>query len=233
MKHKLVLLFSCAVLSIAAPITVGNPSFEIAIMPQNAGNGPFSQVIVGGPAQGGTLDAWTASSTTTNAQAGAFSPNMGGNNWTAKWWGGNNIGYLIAFQTGTLSLSQTLSTVLDSNADYTLTVDVGRRQFTPIFDYKIQLFAGTTLLASASNLALAKNSSGADSATYSSPMGNPLAGQALKIVLTTTSTSAFTEAFFDNVRLDAVKITNPVPEPAGMTMLATGAAFILVRRKRR
>lgn len=158
---------------------------------------------------------------------------MGGNNWTAKWWGGNNIGYLIAFQTGTLSLSQTLSTVLDSNADYTLTVDVGRRQFTPIFDYKIQLFAGTTLLASASNLALAKNSSGADSATYSSPMGNPLAGQALKIVLTTTSTSAFTEAFFDNVRLDAVKITNPVPEPAGMTMLATGAAFILVRRKRR
>jgi hypothetical protein len=61
------------------------------------------------------------------------------------------------------------------------------------------------MLASASNFnSLAKNSSHQDSVVYFSGPSNPLAGQSLMIVLSTTGLSGFfTEAFFDNVALNA------------------------------
>ena len=234
MKTKLALAFAlCAALSVATPLFVANPSFETATLTLNAGNGPFSQLIAGSPfGVGGTLNSWAASSTTSNAQAGAFAPTSGGINWTTKWWDANNVGYVIAFQPGTVSLSQTLTDTLLSNTSYTLTVDIGRRILAANFNYAIQVFAGTTLLASASNLSLANNSSGTDFATYFSPVGNPLAGNALKIVLLTNAGSAgTTEAFFDNVRLDAASAT--VPEPGTLAMLSAGLAAILATCRRR
>ena len=117
-----------------------------------------------------------------------------------------------ASQVGTASLSQTLSQTLQSNTVYTLSPMVGRPIITTLnydgqnlpieFNYALQLWAGSTMLASASNLGLANNSSGTDSVTYSSGLNNPLAGQPLMIVLSSTgSDGAITEADFDNVAL--------------------------------
>jgi hypothetical protein len=145
----------------AAPVAIVNPGFESADLPL-VGNGQFSQLIPGSTifASGGTLDGWTAGANTVNATAGAFNPSPGGNNWTSNWWQGNNIGYLQLSGPGVVSLLQVLSDTLQNDATYTLTVDIGRRIFTPNQSYSIDLYAGNTLLASASNLSLASNSAG-------------------------------------------------------------------------
>ena len=213
----------------ADPVGVPNFSFETATEPLNGGNGPFNQLIPNSTifAQGGTLGSWTASSTTNGAAAGSFSPSPGGVNWTSKWWDGSNIGYLQIDAPGSVSLSDVLSATLANNTNYALTVDIGRRAFTPNFNYAIELFAGTTLLDSASNLALIPNSSGTDSFIYSSGAANPLTGQTLSVVLVTKdNSSAFTEAFFDNVRLDAAHV-GAVPEPSYLTLLPTICAVLL------
>ena len=75
------------------------------------------------------------------------------------------------------------------------------------------------LLSSASNnLALAKNASGADSLLYSSGAANPLAGQPLTIVLSSTGAAGITtEAFFDNISLTAIgeqNVTRILPQLA-------------------
>src|SRR5207245_1931640 len=90
----------------------------------------------------------------------------------------------------------------------------------PQFEYAIQLWAGNTLLASASNLALAANTFGSDSAIYSSGAADPSAGVPLTIVLTTTGTGGQqTEAFFDQVTLDATSTsTAGAPEPSTLAL---------------
>lgn len=237
---SLVLLVSLAGVVAAAPVTVLNSSFESAMLPLNGGSGPFSQLIPGSPfGTGGTLDSWTASFDTSNAQTGAFAPSPGGINWTTAWWGGENVGYMIAFQPATISLSQTLAATLLSSTNYTLTVDIGRRSLgSAQFSYSIGLLAGSTLLGSASTLDLLRDSYGTDTFTYSSPVRNPLAGQALTIVLTSHNTTAspasWSEAFFDNVRLEARAATAPAPEPGTLAMVSAAAFAALMRlRKKR
>jgi hypothetical protein len=215
------------VASHATPITVPNYSFESATLPL-AGNGTFNQLIAGSTifTSGGTLDSWVASSTTINAAAGAFSPSPGGNNWTSTWWQGNNIGYLQLSSPGSASLSDALSATLDDSTTYTLTVDIGSRSFTPVFNYAIELWAGSTLLESASNLSLAPDTSGTDHLTYSSGSSNPLAGQNLGIELVSTYSGGFTEAFFDNVRLDASS-SSAVPDTSSFTVFPIVTALLI------
>ena len=218
----------------AAAIPIQNAGFESGILAQN-GNGTFSQLIPGSTifATGGTLDNWIASSSTVGAAAGGFAPSPGGGvNWTSTWWTGNNIGYLQA-TSGTVALSQTLAATLLNDSTYTLSALVGRRIFTPVLNYSIQLWAGSTMLASASNLALASNSSGSDSVTYASGSSNPLAGQTLSIVLRSTNAGSVTEAFFDNVSLDVVAPVSGVPEPSTMGLVVLGIAAGIFRTARR
>jgi hypothetical protein len=216
----------------AIPLTVQNFSFETGNLTQ-VGNGTFSQLIPNSTifAQGGTLGSWTASSTTTGAAAGGFAPSPGGNNWTTSWWDGNNIGYVQINQPGNVSLSQVLSDNLLNSTIYTLTVDVGRRTFTPVFSCSIELWAGTTVLNSSPCPALPNNSSGSQTVIYSSGASNPLAGQALKIVLGSSNAgTAFTEAFWDRVRLDAVT-TGAVPEPASIGLIGAGVFLLFAIRR--
>jgi hypothetical protein len=226
----------CAACAQAAPIAIQNASFETANLTQ-VGNGVFSQLIAGSTifAAGGTLANWTPATTTINSTAGGFSPSPGGVNWTSTWWDGSNIGYLQVTSADTVSLSQTLSDTLQNNTVYSLSALIGRRSFTPRSDYAMQLWAGSTLLASASNLVLASNSFGTDSLTYSSGAGNPLAGQALKIVFSSSGAAgAVSEAFFDRVALDAVSTAPPpdgVPEPSGLTLSALGLGVLMLRRR--
>jgi hypothetical protein len=213
-----------------ASITVQNASFETGTLPLNAGNGPFSQLIVGSTlyATSGACADWTTSSTTTNAAAGCFAPSAGGHNWSSQWWTGNNIGYLQLSGAGTVSLSQTLSATLQDNTTYSLSALVGRREFTPSFNYAIQLWAGGTLLDSASDLALGSDSFASDSLTYFSGTSNPT-GQQLEIVLTSTYSGAFTEAFFDDVSLSAEAAA--APEPATWGFAGVGIIVLTLLKR--
>ncbi len=215
----------------ATPIPIQNAGFETANLTLN-GNGTFSQLVAGSTifVAGGSLSNWTVANSNLDAAAGAFAPSPGGNNWTSTWWSGNNIGCLQQSSAGTVSLSQVLSENLLNDTTYTLSALIGRRSFTPNFNYSLQLFAGSTLLQSASNLALASNSSGSDSLTFSSGSNNALAGQTLMVRFSTTSTGGFTESFFDNVELDAV--TAGVPEPSSIAYLFLAATAMLAARVR-
>src|SRR5262249_8899544 len=149
-----------------------------------------------------SLGSWTASSTTTGAAAGGFSPSAGSPNWTSPWWAGNNIGYLQINQPGTVSLSQVLTDTLQNNTTYTLSVGLGDRIFTPVFGCTIQLLAGSTVLNSIGCPAIANNSSGSQTLIYNSGSSNALAGQTLSIVLASTNAGgALQEVFFDSVSL--------------------------------
>lgn len=196
------MLFPFLVASIASAqnIAIQNSGFETATLPTNLGTGPFCNLIPGSVIYptGGSVANWTAATTTANAAVGAVAPTLGGTNWTSKWWVGNDIGYIVVSQ-GTASLSQTLSTTLQNNTTYTLSMLVGRPTDSPGFNYALQLWAGSTLLSAASNLSgLAINSSGTESLTYSSGANNPQAGQPLQVVVTSN-----VEVFFDNLTLTA------------------------------
>src|SRR5437763_28850 len=180
-----------------APVTVSNPSFETATLPFNGGNGPYSNLIAGSTiaSTGGTLANWTASATTTAAAAGAYAPTIGGLNWTSKWWTGSNMVYMQVSSAGTATLSQTLSDTLLNNTSYTLTAKIGKRNFSVNFNYSVQLWAGSTLLSSTGGLPLANNTFATERLVYNSGASNSAAGQSLTIVLSTTSTGSFHEAF--------------------------------------
>jgi hypothetical protein len=216
----------------ASPITIQNAGFETGNLTQ-VGNGTFSQLIAGSTifAAGGTLGSWSGSSTTTGATAGGFAPSAGGFNWTTTWWTGNNIASLQLDAPGTVSLSQVLSANLLNSTAYTLSMEIGRRSFTPNYACTVQLLAGATVLNSVACPALTSNSSGTLTLTYNSGASNPNAGQALQIVLAITEVgSALEEAFFDQVTLDGT--TSGVPEPGTLGLLAAGLLGLSVIRRK-
>jgi hypothetical protein len=215
LRKVIALLFLGAVVACAQSITIQNPGFENATLPMNLGTGPFCNLIPGSTVYptGGTVTNWTAATTTANSAVGAVAPIIGGTNWTSKWWSGNNVAYIVVAAPGTASLSQTLSATLQNGTTYTLSMLVGRPTDSPGFNYALQLWAGSTLLASASNLlGLATNSSGMESVSYYSGTNNPQAGQTLEIVITSD-----VEVFFDNISLVASNgpaATNVLPQLA-------------------
>jgi uncharacterized protein (TIGR03437 family) len=177
-------------------ITITNPGFET--LPSNpnwincAGNG--------GPGTGGvgcrdTLDGnvpgWTGSSTST---IGLFQP--GPNLFTLPL--PTAEGQTQA-QINSGSLSQILSATLQVSAVYTLHVDIGRR-LDNLYSSPpptAQLFAGNTLIASATGAQPALGGWTTWTGTYQSSASDPLAGQNLKIVLGATTV----QGDFDNVQL--------------------------------
>ena len=179
-------------------ITITNPGFET--IPSNpqwincAGNG--------GPGTGGAgcqdtlngiVPGWTASNTTS---IGLFQP--GPNLFTLPL--PTAEGQTIA-QVGSGTLSQVLSATLQVSTLYTLQVDVGRRldNLYPSPPPTALLFAGNTHIASATGAEPALGGWTTWTGTYQSSASDPLAGQALKIVLGATGV----QGDFDNVRLSA------------------------------
>ena len=123
---------------------------------------------------GGIGKGWTAAATTQDTGAGAEYFALGYPGWTTKWWSGNTFGWLQIGTYGSVWLGQTLQATLQNDTTYTLSAFVARPLNTAppgqgIFNYSIQLYAGTTLLSSAASLLnLPANSSGTDSLSYSS-----------------------------------------------------------------
>lgn len=229
----------------AAPIAIQNAGFETASLSLNAATGAYSQLVnpsLLSPAVGGTLPNWTVASNSAQSAAGGYAPSPGGINWGSTWWSGNNIAYLQAQgSSATVSISQVLGANLLNDTTYTLSALIGNRSFGVGLNYSMQLFAGSTLLASSSALVLPDNSSGSDSLVFNSGANNANAGQALMIRFSTSgsSTSTFLEAFFDNVALDAVTANtggganNPVPEPSSIALTMLGGLGLLAARAQR
>jgi hypothetical protein len=218
MPQKLTaLLFLAALLACAQSITVQNSSFENANLTLNNGFGPYSNLVAGTVVPlSGSLPDWTESGTTLDAFAGAWAPNRAQ---FPNWWVGNNVGYIYIVGGGTVSLSQALSTNLQNETSYTLSALIAAPPSPYIFNYSIQLWAGKTMLAAASNrLGQPGFVFGADSVTYYSGDNNPQAGQPLQIVLSATGSSGGTYgAEFDTVGLTVSNgpvATNVLPQLA-------------------
>jgi hypothetical protein len=188
----------------AGAITIANPSFESPVQPP----GSFNV---------GTVAGWTST-----GDSGVFHPIIGSEF--------NSIpdGLQTGYSNGG-ALSQILSTTLVTSTAYTLQVDVGKRLdccagFGPI----IQLWAGSTLLATATNVGPTAGNFLTETLSYTSTSSDPQAGQALRIVL--DSTGGQTD--FDNVRLDGTAVTiSPTPEPASIALLGVGIVALLVRKR--
>jgi uncharacterized protein (TIGR03437 family) len=181
-------------------ITITNPGFET--IPSNPGW--ISCVGNGGPGSGGAgcqdtlngiVPGWTASNTTS---IGLFQP--GPNYFTVPMPAAE--GQTLA-QVSSGTLSQVLSATLQVSTVYTLQVDVGRRldNLYPSPPPTALLFAGNTQIASATGAQPALGGWTTWTGTYTSSASDPLAGQALKIVLGVTTP----QGDFDNVRLTAAQ----------------------------
>jgi hypothetical protein len=226
----------------AAAITILNAGFESASLSLlGQPDGPFSQILAGSTmfTPGGTLNNWTAASSSTVAAAGGLAPNSSGFNWTVAWWGGGNIAYLQAGAVGTtVSLSQTLTDVLLNNSTYTFSAFIGNRKFSNLADYHLDLLAGSAMLASVgNNVAGTNDTSGTDSLVYNSGTSNALAGQALTVRLRTvglsgSTTGVPTEAFFDNVTLGVVTGSSTAPEPVTWPLIAAGLVVMGCAKRR-
>jgi hypothetical protein len=211
LRNVIALLFLGAAVACAQSITIQNSGFEAATLPLvNPNVATFSNLVSGSPiATGGSLANWTATASSANAAAGAIRANGSS----------NNYGYLYAFGVGVnVSLSQVLSTSLQNNTSYTLSALISAVP-TYQFSYSIELWAGSTELASSTKLEETPNFvSGTDSFTYYSGSNNPQAGQPLTIFLRTIgAVQGNTGAFFDNISLTAssgLVATNVLPQLA-------------------
>ena len=198
-------------------IAITNPGFET--LPTNpswincAGNG--------GPGSGGTgcrdtldgnVPGWTASS---SSVIGLFQP--GPNYFTVPMPAAEGQ---TGLQINSGNLSQILSATLQVSTVYTLQVDIGRRMdnLYPSPPPSAQLFAGSTPIASATGTEPPLGGWTTWTGTYQSTGSDPLAGQALKIVLGVTAP----QGNFDNVKLTAAPVaTSPTCSP---TLGATSAS---------
>jgi uncharacterized protein (TIGR03437 family) len=203
-------------------ITITNPGFET--LPSNP-----AWISCAGTGCQDTLDGnvpgWTASNSTS---MGLFQPSSTYFTLPLPSAEGTTIAQL---NSGTLS--QVLSATLQVSTVYTLQVDIGRRldNLYPSPPPTALLFAGSTQIASATGSEPALGGWTTWTGTYTSSASDPLAGQALKIVLGATAP----QGDFDNVRLTATPASGTStgcsysvnPTSIHATAAATSSQFII------
>ena len=214
-------------LSILVLVCTTSPAFADNIAIQNASfeiTNPLTTSC--GPAclyNSGPIPGWTTSASGT--LQGSWQP--GPVQFTSL-----SNGSMAAYSNGG-TISQILSDSLLANNLYTLTVAVGNRADTAIYNlattYIIQLFAGSTLLNSitGSNAVIPLGTFMDVSFNYLSGVTFP-AGN-LSIVLS----SIGPQSDFDNVRLTATSTVTSVAEPGSLTLLAAGLGLALFVFRRR
>jgi hapalindole biogenesis HpiC1 cyclase-like protein/PEP-CTERM motif-containing protein len=142
------------------------------------------------------------------------------------------------------SISQILggSTGTAGLGTYTLTVDIGGRcvaNSAPITNYKVELFAGGTAIASDNSSLVPSLASpsghGCGTFVLDTLTGNvtsgSLVGQPLKIVLSATGSGNTTQAAFDDVTLN-FQSSATTPEPGTLTLLGSGLLGLVHRLRR-
>ncbi len=219
----------------AVSLFVNNAGFEAT--PTN--NGTFLGNNTTGPAGWG----WTVSNTgPTNGNRffGVWDP-TGTPSYIPARPAGENVG--VIFLDDVLGqearLQQVLTDTLQLSTNYTLTVEVGNFRPSPLGDtwnftgfpgYRVDLFAGSTLLASDNNtLTIGEGIFMTSTVTFTTGTSHLNAGQALGIRLVNLNgPGAGVEVNFDNVSLNA----EPIPEPCSIALLGIGMLFGLQRRRR-
>jgi hypothetical protein len=208
----------------ANSITVLNPSFET--LP--AGGLPIGGCGVGCSYSESNIPDWTGLNNGTTL-SGQIQPGVSSGN-TSVFFSvpdGLTVGYVSNGM-----LSQVLSASLVAGLTYTLQVDVGLQEGLISGNVGIELLAGTTVIASADGNPTAGNWVNV-TAAYTSPVADPLAGEALSIVLFNSGAYGVTVGDFDNVRLGN-NLGSSIPEPASSGL--AGLALVLiafVSRKRK
>ena len=236
----------------ASPVTVNNAGFESEV------HGP-NTFTFGAPTD------WSPYNTGAVAgeSIGTLNP-QGTTYFSAGQWGDSNVAIAYMQSGGTANVEfgirQTLGVTLQADTLYTLNVDVGNIASGtsdlgggPIFfdldgfpGYRVELLAGTTLLAadvnglaSGGNI-LAEGEFRTSQVVFdSSGVDGSLIGQSLVIGLVNLNVpdpvdlTADREVDFDNVTLDA----SPIPEPSSFAFAIVGAAMCIAtyrcRRKHR
>ncbi len=237
-RRSLLILAACLALPAAgdaAALVVANPGFEAT----PTGNGTFLGNNTTGPAGWG----WTVANTgPTNGNRffGVWDP-TGTPSYIPARPAGENVGVIFLDDVLGLEarLQQVLADTLQLSTEYTLTVEVGNFRpspggdpwnFTGFPGYRVDLFAGSTLLASDNNtLAPAEGVFLTSTVTFTTGLAHPNAGQPLAIRLVNLNgPGAGVEVNFDSVSLNA----ETVPEPSGLALLAVGALLGLHGRRR-
>ena len=113
-------------------------------------------------------------------------------------------GSQVAWANAAASITQTLSTTLALNTTYTLTVNAGARSGDP-FAPVIRLYAGATLLGTASGATPSAGNWAVWTLVYDSGVANAAVGQPLTVSLG----SSVTQTNFDAVSLTAAPDTGP------------------------
>lgn len=214
----------------AAALAVLNSSFESP----NTANGTFNGNSTTGPAGWG----WTVYNTgsATNRAFGVWDP-TGTPSYVAIP-DGQQVGVVflddaLGIEAG---LHQVLGSTLQLSTQYTLTVGVGnfapnvgnQWDFTGFPGYRVELRAGSTVLASDNNtLTPGEGVFLTSTVTFTTGVSHSNAGQALAIRLVNLNGPGV-EVNFDKVSLNA----EAVPEPSGLALLAFGALLGLRERRR-
>ncbi|HNQ89224.1 MAG TPA: chitobiase/beta-hexosaminidase C-terminal domain-containing protein [Verrucomicrobiota bacterium] len=185
-------------MALAASIAIVNPSFED---PPQADGGSLIKSIPG----------WTFSQ---GMDAGVLNPIDLWLSGTSEPRTGLPDGAQLAWMNWEGTVSQVLTAVLEPNLEYLLRVAVGDRKDTGVGRYAVELWAGGTLLGSASP-ATVEDQWVIAAVRYRALVGDAALGQPLKIVLRKAETIYGTEAIFDDVRLETRPISDP-PESAAL-----------------
>ena len=213
-KLRICLAF-CAVsilmdqIATAAPVSVSNPSFETPVA--------APATFVGGTAS--APSGWTVyNSGATNSDRffGVWNPSTT-NSFAGGAPNGANVGVVFLQNTTAIAeagLRQALAATLQLSTQYTLSVGVGNFSdadpgpfnFTGFPGYRVELFAGATLLASDNNtLTPAEGIFATSTVSFTTGSSHANSGQALAIRLVNLNGPG-TEVNFDDVRLDAVAV---------------------------
>ncbi len=216
----------------AVPVPVTNHSFELPV----TGPGTFvtNAPPPGWAAYGDSLDFFERT-------IGVLNPN-GTTLYVEAVPDGNNVGvtFLTPQMDDEAGLQQTLAATLQTLTQYTLTVEVGNlaNDVTPYdFDgfpgYRIDLLAGTTVLASDDDTLLPGEGRFLTSTVqFSTGATHPNAGQALTIRLVNLDAAPGIEVNFDDVRLDATALgTCPALPPVGCKAATASKGTLALARK--
>jgi len=184
----------------AESLYIENPGFEDEWMPD--GN-----YFIGAP------KGWEA----TGGLGGVFNPT--GHHFLNQAPAGRNI----AWSHGA-ALSQVLDDVLTVNTSYALSIEVGARLDIGISNYFVELWAGDSLLATATPVLPESGRFTTVNVAYDALLDDPDAGSALMIRFGSIGRTTT----FDIVRLNAT----PIPTPGSLALLAFAAAILRPGRRR-
>lgn len=234
-RRLLLILAACGALPLAAEatlVTINNPSFEDPI----TSPATFSGGMTFGPT-GWTV--YNSGATDNDRYFGVWNPTTT-NSYTDPVPDGANVGVVFLNNPANFAeagLRQVLAATLQLSTQYTLTVEVGNFapganpmnwNFTGFPGYRVDLFAGSTLIGSDNNTLLpAEGRFLTSTVSVTTGVSHANAGQALGIRLVNLNGPGI-EVNFDRVRLDATS----VPEPSSAALGALAALLAMNARRR-